>query len=813
MAKISNKKIYEDDIEIRGDEYIIGTDTQNSKKTKNYPVSVLKDYIIDGISNVGVDANDPEDDSFTDGILNSDGTYTWLKYSIYPDGLNNGTATMIDEPIVADILYIGLAFNKDTRVESDDPTDYIWSDNGGAILMPDGTYTYVKYADTIDPTTGLSDEPLGKTWFGISTGNTSATESTNWVDYEWSKIIGNDGEDGVGIAGTTKFAWFKYSEFATGYDLNSLPSITDVPTPITKYIGITYNKDTFVESDVPSDYKWSLLSGDILQANGLYTWLKYAVDPINGPMDDFPEGQLYIGFAFDKATPESTTPEANLLTSYQWSPLYGSSNGDTFTGQDNQIKHILINTNDLLGGIVNADTIATYINQNGIVVDEVENVVFEFYTGGVTPPPPPPIEVLDPSLTLDLTVGAPTINSVLLSWNDNGDIALNNYKITYKNLNTNTTFYKTLNNVNTYMLTGLPSGTPFSVFVTGYDSSNNSKDSLIELFDTEAVVVNTYTPIFTNLYPPKTSTTVDLKWYIDPAFGADTYVVSVNGVPLPAVTSTTYTVTGLTPATVYTFSVTAYTAAAVASDPSLDLVVTTDVAVAPPLTTPILEVPLSSITIDSASGIVTLPASASAEWDRIVGVNFQYRVKGSTLPFFNFYLNKTEFNVYPFPTLLPSTTFEAQVATYDGVTTSAYSNLVEFFTLSDVLVNNIKMSLSTRAGLSEGYLNIIRGIPNTDITIQMLVVVLDSNGLLVNKAIGGSINFDILNETILEAKPRNIIIRLDNRGGLSFTDGHFNIADIPIGYTYQITATIVNAVGGIPLIDTATAYYVSEIPV
>jgi len=52
-------------------------------------------------------------------------------------------------------------------------------------------YTWVKYADS--PTTGMSDDPTGKAYIGLSYNHDDPTESSNYNDYAWSKIAGDPG--------------------------------------------------------------------------------------------------------------------------------------------------------------------------------------------------------------------------------------------------------------------------------------------------------------------------------------------------------------------------------------------------------------------------------------------------------------------------------------------------------------------------------------------------------------------------------------------------------------------------------------------
>lgn len=120
----------------------------------------------------------------------------------------------------------------------------------------DGTtyYTWIKYADT--PTSGMSDSPTGKTYMGIAYNKTSATKSTNYADYSWSLIKGTDGVQGPpGKDGQTLYTWIKYADNASG------GGMSDSPMGKT-YIGVAHNKTTATESNIATDYSWSLIKGD-----------------------------------------------------------------------------------------------------------------------------------------------------------------------------------------------------------------------------------------------------------------------------------------------------------------------------------------------------------------------------------------------------------------------------------------------------------------------------------------------------------------------------------------------------------------------
>lgn len=121
--------------------------------------------------------------------------YTWIRYADDANGTGLSSSPTNKK-------YIGIAYNKPTLTPSSTPSDYTWSlikgDQGVAgDRGADGVtyYTWIKYADT--PTTGMTDNPTGKAYVGIAHNKTTATESTNYGDYQWSLIKGADGRDGV----------------------------------------------------------------------------------------------------------------------------------------------------------------------------------------------------------------------------------------------------------------------------------------------------------------------------------------------------------------------------------------------------------------------------------------------------------------------------------------------------------------------------------------------------------------------------------------------------------------------------------------
>jgi phage minor structural protein len=245
--------------------------------------------------------------------------FTWIKYSANANGV-----PMQDSP--DNMKYMGIAYNKETKEESNNPKDYRWS----LIKGQDGTtfYTWIKFADNILGD-GLSDDSTGKDYIGIAYNMESQQESTDPSLYTWTKIRGDVGLPGEpGNDGKTLYTWIKFANNANG------DGISDNPEGKT-HIGFAYNKEEAKESNNPKDYVWSKYVGEkgemgpqgipgLDGANGvdgvtLYTWIRYADDEKGTNMSNLPTGKDYIGIAHNKTSRvESTNPN-----DYVWSKLRG----------------------------------------------------------------------------------------------------------------------------------------------------------------------------------------------------------------------------------------------------------------------------------------------------------------------------------------------------------------------------------------------------------------------------------------------------------------------------------------------------------
>lgn len=133
-------------------------------------------------------------------------------------------------------------------------------------------YTWIKYADD-ENGLNMIDYPVAqngdaKQYIGLAVNKPSPTESNDPADYKWAKYVGDEG-----VPGENGYMWVKYSEFSNGRKTNGEVSMFDVPfveetvdgipqRENLTYLGLAYNKPTKVESNVPEDYLWAKILGE-----------------------------------------------------------------------------------------------------------------------------------------------------------------------------------------------------------------------------------------------------------------------------------------------------------------------------------------------------------------------------------------------------------------------------------------------------------------------------------------------------------------------------------------------------------------------
>ena len=169
-------------------------------------------------------------------------------------GLNNGWSTEVPTEGGAYLFTSGATAA--SRGATDDIPAGEWA--AAARLAADGvtTYTWVKYGATAAGD-GFSDSPVGMSYIGLAYNKATAAESENPADYAWSLIKGGDGPKGdTGADGKTTYTWIKYADNADGTGLYDIPRVS------TLYLGLAVNKLSAVPSTNKADYVWSKFRGD-----------------------------------------------------------------------------------------------------------------------------------------------------------------------------------------------------------------------------------------------------------------------------------------------------------------------------------------------------------------------------------------------------------------------------------------------------------------------------------------------------------------------------------------------------------------------
>ena len=324
------------------------------------------------------------------GDVGEDGVqlYNWLKYA--DDAVGGGMSDLPDGK-----KYMGIAVNKLTEEESDNYLDYKWQLTKGigidtiseqyytstsataleggawseAVPTPaNNIYVWTRTVITFDQGGGETiTQPLmatgfhGKDGTGIALKESVASYSSlpatgNTVGdarlardsgrlYIWDGALpwkdagpfkGDTGQPGppgikgdTGASGVTTYTWVRYADSSTGAGMSQFPAGK-------LYIGFAYNKTTSTESNVASQYAWSLIKGTDGQpgAKGdqgeqLYNWIKYADSPTTG-MSDSPVGKKYLGLAVNKPTEQESTN----YNDYSWQLTKGDKGEDGADGTD-----------------------------------------------------------------------------------------------------------------------------------------------------------------------------------------------------------------------------------------------------------------------------------------------------------------------------------------------------------------------------------------------------------------------------------------------------------------------------------------------
>lgn len=256
--------IIDDDIGLYLSTRLLKLETSDTEKTKT---ATFGEYIL---KNSGISREvELLAEKFKE-LSASKSFYTWVAYA--DDELGAGISLLPDGKI-----YMGIAENRLSNiVELSNPKVFKWSKIKGdqGIDGEDGktSYLHIAYADSADGSIGFSiSDSADKSYIGQYT-DFNVSSSSNYRDYEWSRIKGDKGDRGAqglqglqgekgeqGIPGTNGLNGMS-SYFHIKYSPVSNPSQSQMTETPSKYIG-TYVDSNPNDSPYPNDYKWTQFQG------------------------------------------------------------------------------------------------------------------------------------------------------------------------------------------------------------------------------------------------------------------------------------------------------------------------------------------------------------------------------------------------------------------------------------------------------------------------------------------------------------------------------------------------------------------------
>ena len=342
------------------------TDSAGNRLLQTQDGGTTYGYILTGEENTNeymlVARDGTDGQNGLEGVPGKDGAdgktlYTWIRYADDAEGTG-----ISDQP--ADKAFIGFAYNRESALESNDPTDYTWSSIKGEQGVPgekgaDGTqyWTWIAYSDNADGS-GMYQQPKDSTqYIGIAVNQTTATESPDPADYVWSKFKGEDGTSPVNMGGWYSGMFVPYLGIVrmggASWQCTVLEGTTNPPLWTvtdsagnrllqTQDGGTTYG---YILTGEENTNEYMLVARDGTDGqNGLegvpgkdgadgktlYTWIRYADDAEGTGISDQPADKAFIGFAYNR----ESALESNDPTDYTWSSIKGEQGVPGEKGED-----------------------------------------------------------------------------------------------------------------------------------------------------------------------------------------------------------------------------------------------------------------------------------------------------------------------------------------------------------------------------------------------------------------------------------------------------------------------------------------------
>ncbi len=307
-------------------------------------------------------------------------------------------------------------------------------------------------------------------------------------------------------------------------------------------------------------------------------------------------------------------------------------------------------------------------------------------------------DTLPPTTPTNVTGTAKSTTAIELNWSHSTDnVAVVGYIISRNGQ------YVGSATSSTYTDNGLKPGTTYSYTVLAYDGRENmsapsASINIKTLESTPEPKPDTIAPsVPSGLLTKVASTTqINLSWDASTDNVAITgYKVFLNGIYLTSVTSTSYAVTGLTPSTTYSFTVSAYDAAGNTSAQCQWVNARTSDEPTPEPKPDTIAPSVPSGLLAKAASTTQINLSWDASTDNVVITGYKVFLNGT-------YLTSVTSTSYSATGLTPSTTYSFSVSAYDATgNTSALSQAVNAKTNDEsipdpVPVDNIKPSTPTR---------------------------------------------------------------------------------------------------------------------
>lgn len=306
------------------------------------------------------------------GIPGKDGengltSYFHIKYS----PVQNPTASQMTEtPDVFIGTYVDF-----TKEDSNDPSKYTWSRFEGlqgatgeqgipGVNGEDGktSYLHIKYSNDGQTFTDNNGETSGE-WIGQYT-DFEKNDSNVFSDYKWSKIKGEQGEQGPqgatgpqgergptgsqGIPGTSSYFHVKYSANSNGNPMTDTPNtyigtaVTTSPTAPTSYESYTWSRFKGAQGErgeqgIPG------IDGENGQTS--YLHIKYSDDGSSFTANNGETPGVYMGVYVDFVQADS-----NVFADYTWSKIKGEAGKDGKGVQSVDVLYYLSSSSTSLSG-------------------------------------------------------------------------------------------------------------------------------------------------------------------------------------------------------------------------------------------------------------------------------------------------------------------------------------------------------------------------------------------------------------------------------------------------------------------------------